>query len=215
MIQTKTIFCVGSTFGQLYSFLNKTTHSLDRWSIIIVLGIMPMLYSVCMLWLSYQSCPQWPCASYHPACGQFPPEIVLPAVALSFFPGPRAPQPRQTLTRAAQPLPAPLPTGCPDLCVLSLGPHLFLSPWHSMSAVNMWKSKSEGSLTSDVGRVCSSSYPVCQTCKKYGKTDHLNDTEKQRGAHNNPGFVNDEKKDPRDKLWWQSNKYWVNGKRSI
>ena len=78
------------TFGQLYSFLHKTTNYLYRWSIIIVLGIMPMLYSVCMLWLSYHPCPQWPCASKHPACGQFPPDIVLPAVALYFFPRPRA-----------------------------------------------------------------------------------------------------------------------------
>ena len=91
--------------------------------------------------------------------------------------------------------------GQPGPVCFSLDPHFAINRLHIMSSVNSWKSKSEESATSDVCKVCSSCYPVCQTCSKYGRKAHANYTERQRGAHDNPAYVNTEKKDPRDKLW--------------
>ena len=65
----------------------------------------------------------------------------------------------------------------------------------------MWKLTNNGSSGTDTCKVCLLSYPVCQSCKSHGQTGHLNDLEKSRGAHDNSGFKNDEKKDPKDMLW--------------
>ena len=158
--------------------------------------------------ISYHPCPQWPCASKHPACGQFPPDIVLPAVALYFFPRPRA-SPAQAAPHMGGPAAGSptthgrsRPRATRSVCFITESPILHQPLTLHVISENVENKKWW------VCCVCSSSYLVCQTCKKYGKTGHLNDTEKQWGAHNNSGFVSDEKKDPRDKLWWQSSDYF-------
>ena len=50
-------------------------------------------------------------------------------------------------------------------------------------------------------RICQTTYPDCTTCRKYCRTRHQNDIEKEKGAHDNSGFKNDEQKDPRSKQW--------------
>ena len=49
------------------------------------------------------------------------------------------------------------------------------------------------------------SNPDFETCKicstKYGRSRHQIDVEKEKGSHDNPGYVNNEQKDPRSKMW--------------
>ena len=136
-------------------------------------------------------------ASCQPAFGHFR-QLAFPLVALCFFSTRGQPTSRHTGGPA---IPSLSTHGQPGPVCFSLDPHFAINRFHIMSSVNSWKSKSEESATSDVFKVCSSCYPVCQTCSKYGRKAHANDTEKQRGAHDNPAYVNTEKKDPCDKLW--------------
>jgi hypothetical protein len=67
----------------------------------------------------------------------------------------------------------------------------------------MWKANQNISSPGfEVCKTCGTSYPECTTCLKYGrKGNHQLDNEKQKGAHDNSGFTNDEPKDPRNKTW--------------
>ncbi len=67
----------------------------------------------------------------------------------------------------------------------------------------MWKTKRDISNPGfEICKTCKTSYPECETCLKYGRRDkHLLDREKQKGAHDNSGYTNDEPKDPRTKTW--------------
>jgi hypothetical protein len=85
---------------------------------------------------------------------------------------------------------------------LALSSHLSSNQRLIMSNANSsWKSNSQGTATTEVCRVCSSSYPICQTCLKYGRKSHANDTEKKLGCHDNPSYQVTEPKDPRAKQW--------------
>ena len=39
-------------------------------------------------------------------------------------------------------------------------------------------------------KICNTTYPDCSSCKKYGRTKHQNDVEKEKGAHDNSGYEN-------------------------
>ena len=67
----------------------------------------------------------------------------------------------------------------------------------------MWKTNQNISNPGfEVCKICGTNYPECGTCRKYGRRDnHPLDNEKQKGAHDNSGFSNDEPKDPRNKTW--------------
>ena len=153
-----------------------------------------------------QPSPQWPCASL------FSSRPLAPGLRAVIFQGiPLTPQWPciHSQTTGTQ------PTGSPShsRAVLATGKPLkipvFYSPFNtSCSALVvacpqfvMWKVTNNGSSGTDTCKVCLSSYPVCQSCTRYGQTGHLNDVEKLRGAHDNSGFQNDEKKDPRSKFW--------------
>ena len=66
----------------------------------------------------------------------------------------------------------------------------------------MWKvSQNPSNPDFETCKICSTTYPDCSTCKKYGRTRHQNDVEKEKGAHDNSGYENSEQKDPRSKMW--------------
>ena len=78
--------------------------------------------------------------------------------------------------------------------------------WHSfhtclsfkMSQQTSWKSE-KSTPSVDICKTCATSYPVCQTCSKYGRQRHLVDTEKSYNAHDNSSYCVTENKDPRNK----------------
>ena len=66
----------------------------------------------------------------------------------------------------------------------------------------MWKksqSTSNPNHDFDQCKTCLSSYPSCTTCSKYGRVKHVHDKKKEAGCHDNSGFINHEKNDPRSK----------------
>ena len=66
----------------------------------------------------------------------------------------------------------------------------------------MWKvSQNPSNPDFETCKICSTKYPECLTCKKYGRTKHQNDVEKEKGAHDNSGDANKEQKDTRSKIW--------------
>ena len=67
-----------------------------------------------------------------------------------------------------------------------------------MSGCGKWQSK-DSTKTVDICPICRSSYPVCQTCQKYGRQSHILDQEKSSNAHDNPAYLQTEEKDPRKK----------------
>ena len=56
----------------------------------------------------------------------------------------------------------------------------------------MWKSNNS-TYSEDQCKICKTWYPSCGTCKKYGRTKHQDDIEKEAGCHENSGYVDDEK----------------------
>ena len=66
----------------------------------------------------------------------------------------------------------------------------------------MWKvSQNPSNPDFETCKICSTKYPECLTCKKYGRTRHQIDVEKEKGSHDYPGYMNNEQNDPRSKMW--------------
>ena len=65
-----------------------------------------------------------------------------------------------------------------------------------MSSNKRWQSDCS-TATSDICQVCKSVYPVCETCKRYGKQPHVLDKEKSVNCHDNGGYSVTENSDPR------------------
>ena len=68
-----------------------------------------------------------------------------------------------------------------------------------MPGCGKWQSKESSSQSMDICPICKFAYAKCQTCLKYGQQSHTLDREKTLNAHDNGGFVKDEKETKKTK----------------